>query len=422
MANTPSWAGDHGDSRPDISRRQFAHRRTEDSEPTESTPAESARMPWSWRLGRIAGIEIYIHATFLLLLAWLLMIHISNGSTVDETILGIAFVMALFMCVVLHEYGHALTARRYGIKTRDITLLPIGGVARLERIPKVPVQELLVALAGPAVNVVIAGVLYAIISLVGFDTTQVPVQRQGIVGGNPLWDLMQINLILAVFNLLPAFPMDGGRVLRALLAMKIARVRATKIASVLGQMMAILFGLVGFGMLGTPQPFLIFIALFVYLGASQEYQTIRWEAAVEGLMARDAMVTNFRTLVANDPLGRAVSLLLQGSQHDFPVLDDNFRVVGLLLRQDLIAALSKDGGAQMPVSLAMRDKFASANPDEMLVNVFERMQTAQLPVMPVFGEQDKLVGLLTMENVAEVVMVRNALEKAQAEHESRTTS
>jgi Zn-dependent protease/CBS domain-containing protein len=424
MANIPSWASGHDDARPEASRRQFPHRRTENSEPVDSAPAEAARMPWSWRIGRVAGIEIYIHATFLLLIAWLLMIHLSHGSSIEETILGIAFVMALFACIVLHEYGHALTARRYGIKTRDITLLPIGGVARLERIPKDPRQELLVALAGPAVNVLIAGVLYLVVTLVGFDRVNVPVEtsRGEFVGSNPLWDLMRINLFLALFNLLPAFPMDGGRVLRAVLAMKIPRIRATKIASILGQMMAVFFALIGFGMfpdISERNPFLVFIALFVYLGASQEYQTIRWEAAVEGLTARDAMVTNFRSLVASDQLGRAVSLLLQGTQHDFPVLDDNFRVVGLLLRQDLISALSKDGGAQLPVSKAMCEKFASARPDESLVNVFERMQAAQLPVLPVFGEEDKLVGLLTMENVAEVVMVRNALEKAQAEHQSR---
>ena len=417
MANSPSWAGRHEDFRPDISRRHFAHRKIEDNEERGVTPAETSRIPWSWRVGRVADIEIYIHATFLLIPAWLVLVHLNQGSTFNQTVLSISFVLALFACVVLHEYGHALTARRYGIKTRDITLLPIGGVARLERIPRVPVQELIVALAGPAVNVVIAGVLFALTLLVGdpqLSTGDFP-------GSTPLSHLMQINLFLAVFNLLPAFPMDGGRVLRALLAMKIQRVKATRIASVMGKIMALLFGMAGLGVFPgfPPQPFLLFIALFVYVGASQEYQTIRWEAAVEGLTARDAMVTNFRTLVAADPLSRAVALLLQGTQHDFPVLDDNFRVVGLLLRQDLIAALSKDGGSQLPVSQAMRQNFASAEPDETLVNVFERMQGAQLPIMPVFGEEGRLLGLLTMENVAEVVMVRNALEKAQAEHDSR---
>jgi len=411
MAHSPSWTARHEDLNRDASRRALARR---SSEVATGTPAETGRMAWSWRLGRVAGIDIYIHATFALLIVWLIMVHVTHGSTPLETLAGISFVLALFGCVVLHEYGHALTARRFGVKTRDITLLPIGGVARLERIPKDPKQELLVALAGPAVNVVIAGVLYAVVWLAG---TQAGTRGSELMGLHPLGDLADINLVLAAFNLLPAFPMDGGRVLRALLAMKIPRVNATRIASALGQGMAVLFALVGFGVFGPAQPFLLFIALFVYLGAVQEFQTTRWESAVEGLTARDAMVKNFRTLVKDDRLSRAVALLLEGTQHDFPVLDENFRVVGLLLRQDLIAALSKDGGAQLPVSNSMRTKFNSAKPDEPLVTVFERMQEAQLPILPVFDEVDKLIGLLTVENVAEVVMVRNALEKAQAEHQ-----
>ncbi|HYG75257.1 MAG TPA: site-2 protease family protein [Planctomycetota bacterium] len=419
MANPSSWtAGHENEYRPRTSRRLFA-RKDSQADPEPVTPAENSRIAWSWKLGRVAGIDVYIHGTFLLLILWLVMAHFSQGSSPLETLMGIGFVLALFSCVVLHEYGHALTARRYGIKTRDITLLPIGGLARLERIPNEPSQELLVALAGPAVNVVIAAVLFGILALTGRAQSALDGLAAG-VGRNPVADLAVINVWLAMFNLLPAFPMDGGRVLRALLAMKIARVKATRIASLAGQGMAILFGLVGFGLFGAPQPFLLFIALFVFIGATQEYQTIRWESAVEGLSVSDAMVTSFRTLVADDPLSRAVALLLQGTQHDFPVLDENFRVVGLLLRQDLIAALSKDGGAKLTVSTAMRRDFTHAAPDEPLVTVFERMQQGQLPIMPVFDrESGKLLGLLTMENVAEVVMVRNALEKAQAEHDKR---
>jgi len=411
MDNASFWNG--GGQEPQPSRRQFAHRVSEKTALQEPPPAEQqGGMPWSGRVGRFAGIDVYIHATFLILIGWLLMVFLGMGSTPVQTFLGIVFVMALFVCVVLHEFGHALMARRYGVKTRDITLLPIGGVARLERIPSEPWQELLVALAGPAVNVVIAGVLLAVLWLAGLPLRGLDAPLLG-TGRNPLADLMYVNLALVVFNMLPAFPMDGGRVLRALLAMWISRVRATRIASLLGQGMAILFALLG--LMG--QPFLLFIALFVYLGAVQEYHTIRWEAAVEGLTARDAMLTSFRTLLTADPLSRAVTLLLQGAQHDFPVLDDNFRVVGFLLRQDLIAHLGKDGGSGLTVARAMRpvSREASAPPDEPLVQSFERMQSQQLPILPVFDAAGKLLGLLTMENVAEVVMVKNALERAQAE-------
>jgi len=409
-----SWTTGRDEYR-DVTRRRFARKNSSRPDEPLGTPAENASIPWSWKVGRFAGIDVYIHATFLILIAWIVMSHLRSGSTPLETAFGIGFILTLFLCVVLHEYGHALAARRYGVKTRDITLLPIGGIARLERIPKDPVQELIVALAGPAVNVCIAAVLYVILTLSGNTHVVWGDSSMINVSDNPLGQLMHINISLAIFNLLPAFPMDGGRVLRALLSMRIPRVRATQFASYVGQGMAILFAIIGLTVPGAP--FLLFIALFVFLGASQEYRTIRWESAVEGLTTRDAMVTNFRTLVAEDPLSRAVSLLLQGTQHDFPVLASDFRVVGLLLRQDIIAALSKDGGAQMPVSSAMRDKFPTASPDEPLVQAFERMQSGQLPILPVFGEEnERLLGLLSMENVAEVIMVRNAMEKAAAEH------
>jgi len=409
MSNTPSWTAGHSGSH-EVSGRAFAHRQSKMLSVTRENP-DSGRMGWSWKLGRFAGIDVYIHATFLVLIGWLVLMYLGRGATPGETAQHVLLILALFGCVVLHEYGHALTARRYGVATRDITLLPIGGIARLERIPKEPYQELVVALAGPAVNVIIAGFLWVYLWFSGQSVYEAFNAEHMMSGTYPALDLFRINLMLAAFNMLPAFPMDGGRVLRALLSMKISRVKATRIASVLGRAMAVLFGIMG--LMGNP--FLLIIALFVYMGASQEYQASRWEAAVEGLSAKDALVTNFRTLLTTDPLTRAVSLLLEGSQHDFPVLDEQFRVVGLLLRQDLIAALSREGGNRT-VASAMRPVTVSATPDDPLEQVFERMQVAQLPVLPVFDSQSgKLTGLLTMENVAEVVMVRNALEKAQVE-------
>jgi Zn-dependent protease len=410
---TTAWLEESEISLPSFSKRHLPHRKPATSRRTGIPAGESQRIPWSWHIGRFAGIDVYIHATFLILIAWLLWAYLRAGSTLLEAATGIGFVMAVFFCVVLHEYGHALMARQFGIATRDITLLPIGGMARLERIPKVPWQELVVALAGPLVNVVIALMLFAGLALSGsaFDTGYNPVTG---MGTHPLVELMGVNVMLVLFNMLPAFPMDGGRVLRALLAMKLPRIKATRVASVCGQAIAILFGLVG--LMG--QPFLLFIALFVFIGASQEYQMIRWETAVEGVQVHDVMMTSFRTVVQNDPLSRAVTLSLQGSQHDFPVLDDRFRVCGLLLRTDLIAALHHQPGSDAPLSTAMREVTVSATPDEPLVGAYERMQTAGLPVLPVFAPDGNLIGLLTTENVAEIVMVRDALEEAQRERKS----
>ncbi len=220
-------------------------------------------MKWSWKIGIFAGIAVYMHATFILLLGWIALSHWMQYKSLLPTLTGVAFIVALFLCVVLHEYGHALTARRFGIATRDITLLPIGGVARLERMPDKPNQELWVALAGPAVNVVLAALLGAYLFLTGHFE---PVNQIGLTHGVFLERLLFANLFLVGFNLIPAFPMDGGRVLRALLAKRMEYLRATQIAAGVGQGLAFLFGFVGL----FTNPFLVFIALFVWIGAAQE--------------------------------------------------------------------------------------------------------------------------------------------------------
>ena len=257
-------------------------------------------MKWSIKLGKLLGIDVYLHFTFLLLLAFLGFVYWRATQNVEAALRGVAFIVALFGCVVLHELGHALMARRYGIKTRDITLLPIGGIARLEKMPEKPMQEFWVALAGPAVNVVIAAVLFVGLAATGGFT---PVEEISVTGGSFWQRLMVLNLFLVAFNLLPAFPMDGGRVLRALLAMRLGRRRATAIAANVGQGMAILFGIVGFFY----NPFLIFIAIFVYLGAQAEAGMVEMQSALAGLRVRDAMMTRFRTLAAQDTLAKAVA-------------------------------------------------------------------------------------------------------------------
>jgi Zn-dependent protease len=251
-------------------------------------------MKWALSLGRIAGIPVYVHATFALLLGWIAFLHWTSSGSLSAVASGLLFIVALFGCVLLHELGHALAARRYGIRTRDITLLPIGGLARLERMPDRPVQELWVALAGPAVNVAIAAVLF--LWLVG-TRTLVPLESLSVVGGPFVERLLVVNLFLAVFNLIPAFPMDGGRVLRALLAMRIDYVRATRIAATVGQGVALLFGFVGL----FANPFLILIALFVWSGASQESAMVQARSALGGVPVESAMITDFRTLHPSDP-------------------------------------------------------------------------------------------------------------------------
>src|SRR5688572_26274278 len=244
---------------------------------------------WSVRLARIAGIDVYVHATFFMVIAWIALVYWRQHGTLAAVVDGVGFILTLFACVVLHEFGHALTAARYGIRTRDITLLPIGGVARLERMPDVPIQELWVALAGPAVNVVIALMLFVWLQA---DGRWEPVDQVGVATGGFLERVMIANVYLVGFNLLPAFPMDGGRALRALLATRMEYTRATARAAVVGQGMAIVFAFVGL----QGNPMLLFIALFVWIGAGQEASMTQMKSALAGIPLRRAMLTDFRTL------------------------------------------------------------------------------------------------------------------------------
>lgn len=362
-------------------------------------------MKWSWQIGKLAGIPLRMHATFFLIIVWVVFLHAGRGTA--ATLEGVAFVLLLFACVVLHELGHALTARRYGIRTRSIVLLPIGGVARLEKMPDKPSQELLVALAGPAVNVVIAAVLYAVLTLSGH---LVPMAQLDVEGG-PFWQrMMLVNVMLVVFNLLPAFPMDGGRVLRALLALATNYNRATQIAAVVGQAMAMLFGLLG--LLSKPfNPFLLLIAAFVWIGASQEASWVQIRTALAGIPVHQAMLREYHTLEAGDHLGHAMSLILAGSQQDFPVVDGDRKVTGILTRHDLMRGLHEHG-ENGSVESTMHDRFQTTHATETLESAFVRLQRDDSRTMPVLDDQGQLTGLLTSENVGEFLMIHAALDRA----------
>jgi Zn-dependent protease/predicted transcriptional regulator len=320
---------------------------------------------------------------------------------------GVAFVLALFGCVVLHELGHALTARRYGIKTKDITLLPIGGVARLERMPSDPVQEFWVALAGPAVNVVIAGVLYAWL----LATAQIaPLDQVTVVKGPFLERLMLVNVFLVGFNLLPAFPMDGGRVLRALLATRMEYTKATQIAASLGQSMAFLFGFLG---LTGGNPFLVFIALFVWVGAAQEAGLVQIRSALGGIPVSRAMITEFHTLAPDEPISRAVEFLLRGTQQDFPVMADG-QIVGVLTLRDLQVTLGQKGDTATAGEVMRRD-VPEVDSHDMLESALQTLQATGARVGSVTRD-GRVVGLITPENVGEFVMVQSSLNAHVKRH------
>lgn len=354
------------------------------------------------RVGAVAGIGIYVHWTFLLLVAWIMVSHLLQGHGVQAGIAGVAFIGMLFACVLLHELGHALVGKHYGIRTRDITLYPIGGVARLERIPERPAEELLVALAGPAVNVAIAAV--AAVVVVATDSAFLP-SHSGWMGAGLASTLFIVNISLAVFNLIPAFPMDGGRVLRAVLAMRMDYVRATQIAATAGQVIA-----VGFGILGVFYNwFLLFIALFVYIGAQQESHSVQTRSILAGVPVRAAMVKRFQALRTGDALELAIAELLAGTQQDFPVVE-NGDVVGFLPRRKLLEALS-EGRQSERVGDVMLDRVIRVRDDEMIGDALDRIQQSDCDSAPVF-RRDQLVGMLTLENVGEWMMVQASLRGA----------
>ena len=358
-------------------------------------------MKWSWKLGRLAGIDVYVHATFLILLAWVALSQYQVGGTLQAALGGVLFILAVFGIVVLHELGHALTARRFGIGTHDITLLPIGGVARLERMPEDPRQELLIAIAGPAVNLALAVVFYVLLALSGRSNPDPEVFAPE---ASFLARLMAVNIWIALFNLIPAFPMDGGRVLRALIAMRKGYVRATEIAARVGKGFALLFGIVG--LFYVANPFLVFIALFVWLGAAAEAATVQTRSALEGVPLQQVMITDIRTLSPQDSLASAVHHVLAGFQQDFPVVERG-ELVGVLTRSDLLKALA-ERGQNASVAEAMQREFQTADPSDELEKVLARLRECGCHTLPVVRGRE-LLGVLTMDNIGEFLLVQSAL-------------
>ena len=368
-------------------------------------------MRWSYRVARIAGIGLYVHATFLILLAWLAFADYQRGGPA-AAVASVLFILAVFAIVVLHELGHALTARRFGIPTRDITLLPIGGVARLERMPRDPRQELLIAIAGPAVNVALAILLYAVLALSGpvHSITDLTATDDAVLGRPLLVQLLSVNVWIALFNLIPAFPMDGGRVLRALLAMRSGSyTQATATAARVGKFFALVFAF--WGLFAGGSPLLVFIALFVWLGAAGEAATEQTTATLEGVPLERVMITDVRTLAPADPLSRAVQHILAGFQQDFPVVQAG-AVVGVLTRTQLLKALA-ERGPETPVGDAMRRDFVTADPDEPIERALTRLRDCGCNALPVVRGRE-LLGLLTLDNVGEFMMVQAALRGARS--------
>lgn len=353
-------------------------------------------MRWSFTLGTFGGTAVRIHVTLLLFLAWIGMAAWQRGGA-EAAWQSVLFISAIFLCVVLHEFGHILTARQFGVVSPEVTLLPIGGVADMETMPQKPWQELLVAIAGPAVNVAIAGILLAASGAFNFHSAAEI--------ANPSVSMVErlaaTNIFLAIFNMIPAFPMDGGRVLRAALATWLGQAKATRIAAAVGQAFALMLGFAGlFG-----NPMLLLIALFVFMAAAGEAQMTTMAEAARGLPAVDAMETRIATISRGASVSEAIDILLATSQDDFPVVDPAGRPAGLLSRAEIVDAL-RDSDPAAPVAPFARKEMTVIGAHETIDKALPSLNGGD-PVGVVDAE-GRLVGLLTRQSLAEIMMIREA--------------
>lgn len=357
-------------------------------------------MSWSFSIGRLFGSELRVHATFFLLLAWIgAAAWISAGPS--DAIVNVAFILALFACVIAHEFGHALMARHFGIRTPDITLLPIGGMARLEKMPDKPGQEIAVALAGPAINVLI----WATITIVlGVHADIESLQSLEDTSEGFLARLAAVNLFLVIFNMIPAFPMDGGRVLRAVLATRLDRVRATLLAARAGQVIAFLFAFWG---LTVGNPLLLLIAVFVFMAAAAESSDVALHASAHDVPARDAMITSFESLAPDDTLETAARSLVRTTQPEFPVLGADGRLQGMLTHSTIAAALLQDG-AMKRVSSAMATDIPQFQLDDPLEAVLDGLGKPGSVAVSVTDLQGNFLGYITRENIGEWMILRRS--------------
>lgn len=371
---------------------------------TAQRHAEADRPGWSIRIGRVLGIPIDLHVTFLVLLVWIGLAPLAIGGplekSLEEGLESVALTTLVFVSVVLHELGHAVVARRFGIETSRILLLPIGGIASLARMPTRPVEELLVAIAGPLVNAAIA---LGLGTFLFFYDQALGMAGATAVGAPLLVRLLWINVGLVAFNLLPAFPMDGGRVLRAVLSMVMDRARATMLAAGVGRALALALGIGGLVL----QPMLALVALFVWSAGRAEASMEQARAAIRGVRARRVMTTRVDTLPGTAPLSQVAERVLRDLPHDY-VVEENGALVGLLTRKDLLRGLSR-GRMEVPIDELMHRDVPTATPDELLEDVLPRMEaTGHRTVVVVDGGQ--VVGLVDAESIGELVLLSRALD------------
>jgi stage IV sporulation protein FB len=361
-------------------------------------------MRGSITIATIFGTKVRMHLTFLILLAWVAAGEgLTRGAQAAAT--GTIFVLLLFACVVAHEFGHVLVARHYGGRTRDILLLPIGGVSRMERMPERPAQELAVAIAGPMVSIAIGVVL---IALAGFPRAQ-SIESPALEALLPR--LAATNLFLALFNLLPAFPMDGGRALRALLTMRMGRISATRIAARFGHIIAGLFVLVG---LISANPILLLIGIFIYFGATAEAADTELRQVAQTMTVSDVMRSNVRTIRSSAPLSDGIELMLRAGQHAIPVIGPDGTLAGVATKDSIIRAVHRSGRGAA-ISEAVTADVPVIGSHQRLADALDLMQSHSVPAVVVVDSKGELSGMLTSETLSDLMIVQPSFAKRNSQ-------
>lgn len=361
-------------------------------------------MKGSFKLGTVAGIGVFIHWTFSILIAYIIFYNYRQGQNTEQILWTIFFVLSIFITVFLHELGHSLAAKKYHIKTKDITILPIGGIARLEKIPEKPIEELVVASAGPLVNIIIALITLPFISIPNSENLLLAIS-EGVNASNFFLNFFIINIWLVLFNLIPAFPMDGGRIFRATLSMKLQRTTATNVAARVGQFIAIIFILVGF----YSNPFLIFIGVFIFVGAQAEFQYTMAKATLFGYKVKDVMMKDYRTIEMDEKIKTAVNLLINGEYKNFLITQNN-NPVGTLSRDDIIKALAQDNSDEISIHQIMNTNLIYIKPDKSLDDIFQWIQEQKSSLL-IVSENSIVLGVLDRENILEFIMIQEARTK-----------
>lgn len=354
------------------------------------------------RIGHIGGINILIHWTFIFLILWIVLSELYRGGDLRSIVFNIIVLIGVFASIVLHELGHALAAKRFRIQTEKITLLPIGGMASFKRMPKSPKKEFLVSMAGPLVNLIIAIFLYYSIPAKAYfqmNFTEIFEFLMSFSLDSFLFYLFIANAGLFVFNLIPAFPMDGGRMLRALLAMKMSRIKATQITTSVAHFIAVFFLLSGL----LYNPFLVVIAIFIFFSAFAENQMVQQKALLKGHTVEEAMMINMTTFKPDDPLELAVNHIIFGTEKNFIVVEDH-KVMGILFHKDIIDRSNKN----ILVKDVMKTKFKLLNNSDSLVDAYNLIVNKKNAFIPVLKD-DKIAGVIDATNLNEFLLLQAKL-------------